>query len=434
MTPLQIRYRSPDALTAHPRNARRHSAKQIDQIAASISAFGFNAPVLVDREGQILAGHGRVEAARRLGLATIPTVAMEHLTDAEKRAFMLADNQIAGQSTWDLQMLATELEQLTLVDEPFELTDTGFEMPEIDALVESLHKPTAEDPADQDVDPASVERVAQEGDLWLLGKHRLFVGDALDPLSYKVLLGSEKAQMVFIDPPYNCAINGHVSGLGKVRHREFKMASGEMSSSEFMSFLRTAFERLIEVSLDGSIHFVCMDWRQLKALLLAGEVYTETKNICCWVKTAGGMGALYRSQHEFVAVFKAGTARHINNVALGKHGRNRTNVWTMAGMSGFQKDRAEKLSWHPTVKPVGLVADAILDCSNRGGLILDVFGGSGTTAIAAERTGRRVALMELDPLYADVILRRFCDVTGIEPVNAWTGEVVRRRPNAGGAK
>lgn len=428
MSQLQIRYISPDELRPHPRNARNHSDRQIDKISASIRSFGFNSPVIVDDDGQILAGHGRVLAAVKLGLKEVPSVALRHLSETQRRAFMLADNRLGELSDWDEVMLAEELEILSVVDEPFEITDTGFEMPRIDVLIEERHKPEAElDPADDDVDITHVEPVARHGDLWLLGRHRLFVGSALEPESYHALLDDRLAQMVFIDPPFNVPIQGHVSGLGKARHSEFVMASGEMSDAEFETFLRTSFTRLVEASGAGAIHFVCMDWRGLARMLAAGDAYTELKNICCWVKAQGGMGSLYRSQHEFVAVFKSGTAPHVNNVELGKHGRNRSNVWSMPGMNSFQKGRAAKLAMHPTVKPVALVADAILDCSTRGGLILDVFAGSGTTLIAAERTGRIGAAMELDPHYADVILRRFCDVTGIEPVNAATGQIVRRR-------
>lgn len=435
MTALQIIYRAPQTLSAHSRNARRHSPGQINKLKASISAFGFNTPVVVNESGEILAGHGRVRAAIELDLAQIPTVMLGHLSATEARAYMLADNRIAELSTWDEIQLADELEELSTTDELFEITDTGFEMPRIDVLIEDRHKPKREeDVADAPVDPGTVEPVSRPGDLWLLGRHRLFVGDALDPLGYRALLGNERAQMIFIDPPYNVPIGGHVSGLGRARHREFVMGSGEMSPAEFEAFLRKTFDRLIAASIDGAIHYVCMDWRGLSAMLAAGTVYSELKNICCWVKSQGGMGSLYRSQHELVAVFKSGAAPHINNVELGKHGRNRSNVWAMAGMNSFQKNRADKLAMHPTVKPVALVADAILDCSKRGGLVLDVFAGSGTTLIAAERTGRLGAVMELDPQYADVILRRFCDVTGVEPVNAWTGRTVQRRSNAGGGK
>lgn len=432
MTSLKIAYLSPGSLQAHPRNARDHSDRQIEQIASSIKAFGFNAPVLVDAGLQILAGHGRVRAALKLGLEQVPTVAIQHLSESQRRAFMIADNRLGELSSWNEPILAAELEVLSAIDEPFEITDTGFELPRIDVLIEEQHKPTpADDPADAPVDKNSVDQVARLGDLWLLGRHHLFVGNALERESYRALLGRRKAELIFIDPPFNVPISGHVSGLGKAQHREFVMASGEMSEKQFEEFLRTAFERLAESSIDGAIHFVCMDWRGLRALLAAGDAYSELKNLCCWVKSQGGMGSLYRSQHELVAVFKSGTAPHINNVNLGKHGRNRSNVWSMPGMNSFQKGRAEKLAMHPTVKPVALVADAILDCSKRGALVLDCFAGSGTTFIAAERTGRACAGMELDPSYADVILRRFCDVTGIEPVHAATGAIVRRRENPG---
>lgn len=428
MTALNITHRDPKTLTPHPRNARRHSDKQKQQLAQSITSLGFNVPVLVDDSGQILAGHCRTDVAIALGLTSIPTVCIEHLSEGQARAFMIADNRLGDLSDFDEGVLALELEELLSLDEPFEITDTGFEMARVDALIEDLHKPEAQDdPADASVDPSRVEKVARPGDVWLVGDHRLFVGNALEPESYKVLLGGERAQMIFIDPPYNVPISGHVSGLGKVKHPEFVMGSSEMSPAQFRQFLRTAFEHLIAFSQDGAIHYVAMDWRGLQAVLEAGEVYTELKNICVWVKAQGGMGSLYRSQHEFVVVLKSGKAAHINNVSLGRHGRTRTNVWTMPGMNSFQKGRAEKLAMHPTVKPVGLIADAILDCSSRGGLILDVFGGVATTLIAAHRTGRRAAIMELDPHYVDVALRRICDVTGIEPFNAATGQIVRRR-------
>ena len=433
MTSLVIEYLPPGELRPHPRNARVHSPAQITKITASLRSFGFNSPVVIDADGQILAGHGRIQAALQLGLERVPAVRIEHLSESQRRAFMLADNRLNELSDWDDNILAAELEALSIVDEPFEITDTGFEMPRIDVLIEERHKPKLdEDPADGPVDETAVEQVSRLGDIWLLGRHQLFVGNALERSSYRALLAGRKAQLVFIDPPFNVPIAGHVSGLGKARHREFVMASGELSQSEFESFLRTASTRLVEHSINGSIHFICMDWRGLATMLAAGDVYSELKNICCWVKAQGGMGSLYRSQHELVAVFKSGTDPHINNVSLGRHGRNRSNVWSLPGMNSFQKGRAEKLAMHPTVKPVALVADAILDCSERGGLVLDCFAGSGTTIIAAERTGRTAAAMELDPRYADVILRRFCDVTGLEPVNAATGHVVRRRKIAGG--
>lgn len=429
MEQLKIVYRSPAELKPSPRNARTHSEKQVQQILRSIQSFGFSSPVLVGLDCTILCGHGRVKAALKLGLKSIPTVELGHLSETQRRAFMIADNRIAELAEWDEELLACELSGLLNLDCDFEISDTGFDLPEIDILIETLNKPASkQDDADRMIGLDEVPAIARLGDLWLLGKHRLLCGDALDPLSYAILLDGERAQLVFTDPPYNVRVKGHVSGLGRNKHREFAMASGEMTDDAFTQFLEEACLRMVDASLDGSLHFICIDWRHLEHLLAAGKTpYSELKNLCCWVKSHGGMGSLYRSQHEFVALFKAGDRPHVNNVSLGRHGRNRTNVWSYPGMNSFQSGRAEKLAMHPTVKPVALVADAMLDCSERGGLVLDPFGGSGTTLIAAQRTGRRGAAIEIDPRYVDVALRRFCDVTGIEPVNAWTGATVNRR-------
>jgi DNA modification methylase len=238
-------------------------------------------------------------------------------------------------------------------------------------------------------------------------------------------MDGEPAELVFTDPPYNVPIAGHVSGLGRQAHGDFAMASGEMSEAEFTGFLTTSLGAMAAQTKDGAIHFICMDWRHLPELLAAGKaVYHEQKNLCVWVKSNGGMGSLFRSQHELIAVFKKGAAPHINNVDLGRHGRNRTNVWTYPGMNSFGAERDGALAMHPTVKPVALVQDAILDCSNRGGIVLDGFGGSGTTLIAAERTGRRARLLEIDPAYVDVTLRRFRDHIGTEPVHASSGQTL----------
>jgi DNA modification methylase len=427
MQKLAITYQSPGILCDNPRNARQHPEVQIDRLCQSIARFGFLAPVLVDGENLILAGHARVAAARKLRLDEIPTVCADHLSEARQRAFMLADNKIASLATYDEVMLAEEFEYLLEVDEGIEITDTGFAIGEIDALIEARHKPeTRED--EVSFDPARLEQVCRPGDLWLMGQHRLFCGDALDPISYDMVLGEELADQVFTDPPFNLSIPGVVSGQGKVRHDNFAMASGEMSRQEFASFLGMALGNARRFSRDGSLHFVFMDWRQIEVLLEVGRsVYDELKTICVWNKIGGGgMGGLYRSAHELIAVFKHGKAAHCNNIRLGAHGRNRSNVWSYPGLSIFGRGRAEKLSWHPTVKPLDLVADALLDCSNPGDLVLDPFAGSGTCALAAQRCHRRSALIEFDPRYCDRILRRFCDATGIEPVNAWTGDVVRR--------
>jgi DNA modification methylase len=359
------------SLKPYARNPRTHSDKQIRQIAESIRAFGFTNPVLIDRDGGVIAGHGRIEAARQLGIEQIPTLRLADMTESQKRAYVIADNKLAENAGWDTELLAVEFQYLSEFDLEFDLTVTGFETGEIDVLLgEADQKP---DKADE-VPEADSTAVSRLGDLWVLGCHRLLCADATKPESFSRLLSAEKAQMVFTDPPYNVPIDGHVCGLGGIKHREFAMASGEMSAQEFVAFLRTVFENLRGFSTDGSIHFVCMDWRHIFELLTAGRsTYAELKNLCIWAKSNGGMGSFYRSRHELVFVFKNGTAGHINNVELGRYGRNRTNVWEYPGISSMGSDRLDELAMHPTVKPVALVADAILDCSDRGGLILDCF-------------------------------------------------------------
>lgn len=420
---IMVEHHAPDDLRPYARNARTHSQKQITQIAASIDAFGFNNPVLIDQDHTIIAGHGRVAAAKKLGLVTVPCVRLDHLSEAQKRAYILADNRLAEQAGWDQDILAIELQHLTEIDVDFDVTLTGFEMGEVDVILGASDQPAAkDDPADHMPAVALGPAITRSGDIWQIGRHRLICGDATVPKAYAKLLHGAKAQMVFTDPPYNLKIDGHVSGLGSLRHREFAVASGELDAAAFTRFLAGIFDHLVWHAEDGAIHFVCMDWRHQREILTAAEgAFTELKNLCVWAKTNGGMGSLYRSQHELVFVFKSGTAPHINNVALGKHGRYRTNVWTYAGANAFSATRKTDLAMHPTVKPVALVADAILDCSKRKGLILDAFGGSGTTLVAAERTGRVGAAIEIDPHYCDVIVRRLGAVAGLKATLEATG-------------
>ena len=322
-----ISYHNPDELTTHPRNARTHSKKQIRQIADSIERFGFTNPILIDAGSGIIAGHGRVEAANLLGIEKVPTIALEDLNESEIRAYVIADNKLAENAGWDRETLAIELQSLIKMDLDFDVTLTGFETPEIDILIGDLRDDELD--SDDEVPEPDTENppITQPGDLWQIGGHRLLCGDATKPEDIVRLLDGKKAQMVFTDPPYNVPIDGHVCGLGAVKHRDFTMASGEMSEAEFTAFLKTVFGSLVEHSVDGALHFICMDWRHIGEVLEAGrDTFTELKNLCVWAKTNGGMGSLYRSQHELVFVFKAGNKPHINNVNLGKHGRNRTNV------------------------------------------------------------------------------------------------------------
>jgi hypothetical protein len=406
-----------NSLVANPRNARTHNEQQIEQIVASIREFGFTNPVLVDETGTILAGHGRVAAAKRLGIAAVPVVRIENLSDAQKRAYVIADNRLAEKAGWDQDILAIELQYLIEVDFNIELT--GFATAEIDIMLDAARS----DPDDEVAAPETAEPpVSQVGDLWLMGSHRLLCGDATRAEVYTALMAEEKAQMMFTDPPYNVAIDGHVCGSGRIRHREFVMASGEMTESEFVAFLGRFMTNAVAHSLDGSIHYVCMDWRHIGEMLAAATpLYGSPKNLCVWVKDNGGLGSFYRSRHELVFVFKNGAGPHINNFGLGEKGRYRTNIWEYAGVNSMKAGRLEELAMHPTVKPTAMVADAIRDCSKRKSIILDPFAGSGTTIIAAERTGRVARALELDPYYVDVAVRRWERATGGSAQHAETG-------------
>jgi DNA modification methylase len=415
------------ALKPYARNARTHSRKQITKIAASIERFGFVNPVLIDEDHQIIAGHGRVAAAKRLGLTEVPVLRIEHLSEEEKRAYILADNRLAEDAGWDQELLAIELQGL--IDCDFAIEVTGFEACEVDIVLDDAAAANAPDHSlDDEIPPLAQRSITKLGDLWQLGGHRLLCGDALSAASYDLLLNGDQASLIFTDPPYNVPIDGHVSGLGKRQHREFGMGSGEMTPEQFQTFLQTVFGHLVAHSVSGSIHFVCMDWRHLGETLAAGEsVYSELKNLCVWVKSNGGMGTFYRSRHELVFAFKNGSAEHINNFELGQHGRYRTNVWEYAGVNSFGRERDDALAMHPTVKPVALVADALRDCSKRGQIVLDPFAGSGSTLVAAEKTGRRARVLELDPLYCDTIIRRWQTVTGKRAIHRASRQTFEER-------
>jgi DNA modification methylase len=418
---MKIEPTSVRELRPHPNNARTHSKKQIRQIAKSIAQFGFCNPVLVDDAKQIIAGHGRVEAA--LGIDAVPTCQLSHLSEADKRAYVLADNKLAEKAGWDRDLLAIELQGLIELDIDIELT--GFEMAEIDLILEEAREASGDPSGPEDTvpEPSPSPAVSQPGDLWLLGRHRLLCADAREQAAYDRLLEGAKAQFVFTDPPYNVEIDGHVCGLGRIRHREFAMGCGEMGEAEFTAFLKAVFALLAENTVEGSIHQICMDWRHMGEMLAAGRmVYRELKNLCVWNKTNAGMGSFYRSKHELVFVWKSGAAAHINNFELGQHGRHRSNVWDYAGVNTVRAGRLDELAMHPTVKPTALVADAIKDCSRRGGLVLDPFCGSGTILIAAERTGRKARALEIDPNYVDVAVRRWQAYAGKPAILAGSGE------------
>lgn len=428
----QVEIVSPKSLKRSHRNARTHSKKQIAQIANSIIQFGFINPIIVDHHNRIVAGHARAEAAASIGLKTVPVVRVTNLTDAQLRAYMLADNQIAKNAGWDRELLAVELNelQIALPEIGLDLSITGFEPDEVDSVINDF----AESQLNSAEEILEVEQIAtaQPGDLFLLGNHRLLVGDARDSNAYALLMGKEKAEMAFLDPPYNVPILGHVGGRGHIKHREFAHASGELSSPQFVQFLKDSLGACARFLRDGGITYVCMDWRHSNELLEAGEcVFHELKNICVWAKTNAGQGSFYRSAHEFVFVYKKGTAPHINTFGLGQNGRSRSNVWTYAGVNSFRAGRIDELKMHPTVKPVIMIVDAMKDCSRRGSIILDSFAGSGSTIIAAEQVGRKAYCMEIDPLYVDVTIRRWQRATGKDAILQATGktfgELIRGR-------
>jgi len=413
--------RPPGDLKPWPSNPRTHSEKQLVKLKASIQKFGFTAPVLTDEAGMILSGHGRVQAAIELGLATIPTRVISGLSEVNKRAYVLADNKLALLSKWDDNLLKAEIK--LLIQDEFDIETTGFSTAEIDIMFDNDAESVESDPDELQPEDVAEEVVSQDGDLWRLGNHLLLCGNALDTDCYKIVMQDGLAQMVITDPPYNVPITGHVCGKGKIIHKEFLMASGEMSQTEFTSFLNVAFSHLHAFSEVGSIHFYFIDWRHMREIQDAAlPLFGLQRQLCVWAKDNGGMGTFYRSQHELIFVFKKGDAPHINNFELGQHGRYRTNVWNYPGVNTFKGKGYELLALHPTVKPVSLIADAIRDCSHRKGIILDPFAGSGTILIAAERTGRYARAIELDPQYVDVSIMRWQRVTGKQAVLAATGQ------------
>jgi DNA modification methylase len=424
--PLHIFHLPVSSLKPDPRNPRIHSKKQIKQIERSIKSYGFNVPVLIDGESKIIAGHGRVIAATNMGMTELPAIRLEHLSKAQAIAFQIADNKLTENGEWNEPLLAELFLELPELEMGIDMTLTGFEMPEIDLIIENLQNPDADkkdDAADQL--PATGVPVCKAGDKWQLGPHTIVCGNSLEISDYEKLMSGQTADMIITDPPYNVPIDGHVCGNGSIKHREFAMAVGEMTKEEFIKFLKTALGLAAQFSTDGSIHYVFMDWRHMEEILAASQhIYSELKNLCVWNKDNAGMGSFYRSQHELIFVFKKGNATHQNNFKLGQYGRHRSNIWQYPGIGSFGRNTEDGnlLALHPTVKPVKMIADAILDCSSRGNIILDCFLGSGTTLLAAERTGRHCYGMELDPLYVDCAIRRWQSLTGEDAIDTTSGK------------
>lgn len=422
----------PATLIPNPDNTNTHPDKQIVVLAGIIERFGFTVPIVIDQHNMVLAGHGRLEAAKRLKLDLVPVIRAAHLNDEERLAYAMADNRIAELSIRDEDILQSKLE--ILFDGGFDITAIGFSSADLDfTVIEEADARSATRPEEVELPDPEAKAIARLGDLWLLGEYRIFCGDMRDIACWEKLLGDDRADIVFSDPPFNVPVNGHVSGTG--RHREFAFASGEMTPAEFTHFLRGAFRNCTRFSRSGSIHFHCMDWRHIREILDAADgVYHEFKQLIVWNKGTGGMGTFYRSQHELVFAFKAGKAKHTNNFGLGEKGRDRTNVVDYPGCNTFRKGRNTDLAAHATVKPTALVADFLLDCSNRGDLVVDPFLGSGTTLLAAHRTRRRGAGIEIDPLYVDTAIRRLTTASGLTATLAGDGRTFDEIAAARGAE
>ncbi|MGO9325179.1 MAG: site-specific DNA-methyltransferase [Terracidiphilus sp.] len=421
---LEVTYLPTTSLKPHPQNPRVHTYKQVHQIAHSIRAFGFNVPLLVDDRLHVVAGHGRLLAAQELGWKTVPVIKLTHLSETQYKAFLIADNRLTQNSSWDDRLLGEQLKALSESELNFDLEVTGFETAEIDVLIDGLETINEPDPDDR-LPAIEASTVSAPGDLWQLGKHRVLCGDSLVLESYDRLMDGAKADLVITDPPYNVVIDGHASGLGRTRHREFAMGSGEMTDGEFSAFLGKVMALSMLNSQPGSLAYYFMDWRHLWEILGAGLVaYGEPMNLCVWAKSNAGMGSFYRSAHELILLFKNGEASHRNNIQLGRYGRYRTNVWHYPSANTFSRSGpdGDLLALHPTPKPVALIADAIKDSTRRGALVLDGFLGSGTAVIAAERTGRVCYGLELDPIYVDAIIRRWQRRTKSDAFHVESGE------------
>jgi DNA modification methylase len=420
---LTIEYVDVDSLVASPHNPRKHSKRQLEKLAASMNEFTFTVPISVDADNNVIAGHARLLASKLAGMKTVPVIRFRHLSPVQIRAYMLADNRLAEMAEWDESALAIQLQYFIDIENGFDVTLTGFEVPEVDLILQEVAAPVTEE---ENVEPPSFgTTVARSGDIFELGRHRIVCGDSLESETWLALMEGKQADVVFADPPYNVPIPGHASGNGSIHHPNFAMASGEMSSEEFTAFLTREFLLLVEHSKPGSLHYICMDWRHIGEVTSASNaLYDSLVNLCVWAKSNGGMGSFYRSQHELIFVFRNGHDRHRNNIQLGRYGRNRTNLWNYPSVNSLSRNGEEGnlLAIHPTVKPVALVADALLDCSAAGDIVCDPFLGSGSTLLAAERTGRICRGIEIDPSYVDAAVRRWQRHTGASAIHLLTGK------------
>lgn len=406
-------------LKASKRRLRTFTPQQDAMLEGSIRRFGFNIPILITRSREIVAGERRAVAAKAVGLTQAPAIFIDHLSEAEVEAFRIADNKLAQAGKWDEKVVGEALKALAAFD--IDCFDMGFEVFEVDRLLTLDEQP--EDLDDTRLSSGDRYRVI-EGDVFALGKHRVMCGNALVRDDLATLMGGDEAAMAFLDAPYNVPIAGHVT---KDRDcDEFAMGVGEMCPAEFVDFLASTHEQVRDICLEGALIFSCMDHRGIGRLLAAAErVELDYLNLAVWAKNKAGMGSLYRSQHELIAVFRKRGAHHRNNVMLGKNGRNRTNLWEYRTPVLNASSVDDAVKEHPTPKPWDMIADAMKDCTRRDDIVVDVFGGSGATLVAAEKTSRQARILELSPHHVANMLARFERHFGVEGTHAETGLTAR---------
>lgn len=417
---------SPAALKLPNRAQRRHAKAKLKKLRKNLQRYGIVSPLIVDTKLRVLDGCARLQLARELMVTTVPVIVVDGLSEAELKALSLALNKLAEDAEWDWDAVADNLKSIIEIDADFDLQLSGFAVPEIDNIILGAEKRGQVDSIDQDIPAPPARPVAQEGDLFQLGAHRVYCGSNFAPGCNDDLWSTVSAQALFTDAPYNVPVSGHITGHGKIQHREFPMASGEMSREEFIAFLIESLKAQIACLVDGSLIYLFIDWRHIEELQAAARSLGLTPiNMCVWIKNNGGLGSLYRSQHELVFVYRKGDTQHRNNVQLGRYGRNRTNVWNYDGVNSFNPSRRAELALHPTTKPVPLVEDALRDCTKRRDVVIDGFLGSGSTLLAAERTGRVCYGAELDRGYCDLIINRWQRLTGKDAVHAASGRTFR---------
>lgn len=392
------------------RRLSKENERQHRQLMASIAKFGFITAIVV-KGREVVVGEARLRAALELGVERVPAVDVGHLNAAEVRQFRIADNRLAELREWDPIALRAEFDEIIVLEPDLNIEAMGYEIPEFDIALQS--PADAIDPDDGPV-PVSETTFSRPGDVWEIDGHAIMCGDARSRTDWRAILGGKSPAVIIADPPWNCPVKSHMGGKGAIQHPEFVMASGEMSDAEFLGFQRDWLACACEYSVPGGLLYVASDWRALHATTEAAHSCDlEQINLCVWRKTPG-MGSMYRSAHELFLVLRKSGAQHQNNIRLGAYGRFRSNCWDYPGASSFGIGR-EALAIHPTAKPVALLRDIFLDCTRRGDVVVDPFSGSGSTLIAAQRTGRAARVIELDPRYVDAAVRRYEQVFGRAP-------------------